>query len=138
LRPSYAALVFAVLGLAASTYLTIEHYSSSSILACPENSTINCAKVTTSKWSHVLGVPVALLGLLYFVALVGLCLPAAWRIAALDRWRIAASAVGGVSVVYLVYIELFQVDAICLWCTAVHIATIAVLACVLVHNAAAD
>ncbi len=84
-RPSYASLLFAVLGLAASTYLTIEHFSASTVLACPESATINCTKVTTSKWSHIVGIPVALLGLLYFVVLVALCLPFAWRIAALDR-----------------------------------------------------
>jgi uncharacterized membrane protein len=132
---SYAALVFALLGLAASVYLTIEHYSAAAILACPENATINCTKVTTSKWSHIFGIPVALLGLIYFVILVVLCVPPAWRVAALDRWRIAAVGVGAVSVVYLVYIELFQVDAICLWCTAVHVCTIALLACVLLHPA---
>jgi uncharacterized membrane protein len=131
----WAALAFAVVGLAASAYLTIEHYTAAVVLACPENATINCAKVTTSKWSHVLGIPVALLGLAYFVALVALCLPAAWRLAPLSRWRIAAVGLGAVSVVYLVYIELFQVDAICLWCTAVHIATIGLLASVLINEA---
>jgi uncharacterized membrane protein len=134
-RPSYPALVFALLGLAASTYLTIEHYTASAILACPESATINCAKVTTSKWSHIGAIPVALLGLIYFVGLVAICLPWAWRIPALDRWRLLAVGLGAISVVYLVYIELFQVDAICLWCTAVHICTIAVLASVLVHDA---
>jgi uncharacterized membrane protein len=136
-RPGYVSLLFAVLGLAASAYLTVEHFSASTVLACPETATINCTKVTTSKWSHVLGIPVALLGLLYFVALVALCLPVAWRIAALDRWRLVAVGVGAISVIYLVYIELFQVDAICLWCTAVHVCTIALLACVLLHDAAA-
>jgi uncharacterized membrane protein len=131
LRPSYASLVWALLGLAASAYLTVEHFTASTLLACPENATINCAKVTTSRWSHVFGVPVAVLGLGYFVLLVGLCLPWAWRAAALQRWRIAAVAIGALTVVYLVYIELFKVDAICLWCTAVHVCTIAVLATVL-------
>jgi uncharacterized membrane protein len=106
------------------------------VLACPENSTINCAKVTTSKWSHVLGIPVAVLGLAYFVVLVALCLPPAWRIASLDRWRVAAAAIGAASVIWLVYLELFQIDAICLWCTAVHAATIGLLAAVLLRNAA--
>jgi uncharacterized membrane protein len=138
LKASYAALVWALLGLAASAYLTVEHFTASTLLACPENATINCAKVTTSRWSHVLGVPVAVLGLGYFVVLVGLCLPWAWRIAALQRWRIAAVAIGALTVVYLVYIELFKVDAICLWCTAVHVCTIAVLATVLWRSLVAD
>ena len=35
------------------------------------------------------------------------------------------------SALYLVWIELFRVDAICLWCTAVHVCTLALLATVL-------
>jgi uncharacterized membrane protein len=34
--------------------------------------------------------------------------------------------VGLGTVVYLLYAELFEVDAICLWCTAVHVLTFAV------------
>jgi uncharacterized membrane protein len=135
-RPGWAALAFAVIGLAASAYLTVEHFTAAVVLACPENSTINCAKVTTSKWSHVLGIPVAVLGLVYFVVMVALCLPPAWRIASLDRWRVAAAGVGALSVLWLIYLELFQIDAICLWCTAVHAATIGLLASVLLRTAA--
>src|SRR5207237_7175160 len=39
----------------------------------------SCAKVTQSPQSAILGVPVALLGLLYFAAIGPLHLPAAWR-----------------------------------------------------------
>jgi uncharacterized membrane protein len=130
-RGGYAALVWSILGLLDSVYLTIEHFSSQAILACPESSTINCAKVTTSKWSHVLGIPVAVLGLVYFVAMVAICSPPAWRVAALTWVRVAAAGVGALSVIYLIYIELFRVDAICIWCTGVHICTIAALAAIL-------
>jgi uncharacterized membrane protein len=120
-----------VLGLVVAGYLTVEHFSSSATLACPESATINCAKVTTSQWSHVLGIPVALLGLLYFVGMLALCCPPAWRIVALDRVRIAAAALGVLSVLYLIWIELFRVDAICIWCTAVHICTLGLFGAVL-------
>lgn len=127
----YASLVLAGIGLLVSLYLTIEHFSASKTLACPESSTINCAKVTTSKWSHVVGIPVAVLGLAYFVVLVAICTPPAWRVAALTWIRVAAVVVGAVSVIYLVWIELFRVDAVCIWCTAVHLVTVALLATVL-------
>jgi uncharacterized membrane protein len=97
-------------------------------LACPESATINCTKVTTSKWSHVAGVPVSVLGLVFFVAMVALCSPFAWRRRALDQVRVAAAAVGVLSALYLVWIELFKVDAICLWCTAVHVCTLVLFA----------
>ena len=121
----------AVVGLAVSTYLTIEHFTSSTLLACPESATINCQKVTTSKWSHIAGVPVAVLGLAYFVVMVALVLPVAWRNPRLDAVRIAGTVAGAAMVLYLVWVELFRVDAICLWCTAVHICTVVLLGAVL-------
>jgi uncharacterized membrane protein len=77
-----------------------------------------------------LGVPVALLGLLWALAMTALNSPWAWHSSAqwLDRTRLAMSATGAVVVLYLVYIELFRVDAICLWCTAVHVSAIALFA----------
>jgi uncharacterized membrane protein len=133
-RPSRSGLgsfVAALVGLGVSLYLTIEHYSASATLACPETGTINCAKVTTSDWSHVGPVPVALLGLLFFLGMALLCSPPAWRRPALHRWRVGGAATGVVAVVYLVWVELFRVDAICLWCTAVHVCAVALLALVL-------
>jgi len=133
-RASKPALGFSILGLGISIYLTIEHFSSSKLLACPESATINCAKVTTSRWSHIFGIPVAVLGLAFFLAISLLLLPVAWREPRLDRARVMACAVGTVMVLYLVYIELFQVNAICLWCTAVHVCTVALLGAVLWHT----
>jgi uncharacterized membrane protein len=113
-------------GLGASAYLTFEHYSSSTTLACPESSTINCVKVTSSSYSELLGIPVALLGLLFFVGLTPLCLPIAWRTVSPwpSRLRLAGITVGVAFVIYLVWAELFRIEAICLWCTAVHTVTL--------------
>lgn len=125
----WVALVLAVAGLAVSAYLTYEHFTSSTTLACPETVTVNCMKVTTSSYSALLGVPVALLGLLFYVAMTALCLPLAtlsrqpW-----PRLRLASSGVGVLFVVYLVWAELFQVNAICLWCTGVHVLTLGLFA----------
>ncbi len=114
-----------VLGLAVSAYLTYEHYSGSESLACSGSAQVDCLKVTTSEWSEVAGVPVALLGLLFFVAMTLLCAPPVWRRApaALDVVRIAATAVGLLMVFYLIWAEFFKIHAICLWCTGVHIIT---------------
>jgi uncharacterized membrane protein len=112
-------------GLGVSVYLTIAHYSAKLTLACPETGIVNCAKVTESPQSAILGVPVALLGLLYFVAIGPLHLPAAWRSDSvrLRRARVGAAVAGMLMVLYLVYTELFTLDALCLWCTAVHAIT---------------
>jgi uncharacterized membrane protein len=124
-------------GLAASTYLTVEHFSSSPNYACPVSATINCIKVTTSSYSELLGIPVAVLGLVFFLGMTPLCLPVAWRASNpwLQRLRLAASTVGVGFAVYLVWAELFRIDAICLWCTGVHVITLALFFVVVLESA---
>ena len=135
-----ASSLLALAGLAVSTYLTVEHYTAGKTLACPETGVVNCQKVTTSAQSAVLGIPVALLGLLFFLALVPLCLPVAWRSAhPAVRWsRVVLALIGVGFVVYLIYAELFVLDAICLWCTAVHVITIALFAVIALGTASVD
>jgi uncharacterized membrane protein len=115
-----------VLGLGVAGYLTFEHYTSSTSLACSDNGVVNCLKVTTSSYSSVAGIPVALLGLVYFGVMLVLQTPPAWRRPepAVRVGRVAWSLVGLVSVLYLLYAELFAIDAICLWCTFVHVLTL--------------
>jgi len=124
-----ASLVVCVLGIAVASYLTYAHYTDASNLACSDSGTINCAKVTTSAQSRFLGMPVAVLGLVYFVALAALCLPYAWRRPEprVRLFRLAAVGGGMVMVLWLVYAELFIIDAICLWCTIVHVLTLILL-----------
>ena len=65
----YICFGLSLVGLAISVYLTIAHFTSSSILACPNTGTINCAKVTTSAQSYFLKVPVAIWGFVYYLYL---------------------------------------------------------------------
>lgn len=131
-----SAVCFAALGLAASGYLTVEHFTASATLACPETGTINCAKVTTSAWSQLAGIPVAVLGLAYFAVMTALTAPPAIHRRALDRTRVVAAGAGVAMVVYLIWAELFRVNAICLWCTAVHISALALFTATAWHAAA--
>jgi uncharacterized membrane protein len=115
-----------IAGLGVSTYLTITHYDSSIPLACSDTGTINCALVTHSAESMVFGVfPVAVLGLAFYVFMAAATSPWAWRLKfpALTWIRVASVVVGIGFVLYLVYTELFTLDAICLWCTSVHVLT---------------
>jgi uncharacterized membrane protein len=120
-----------------SAYLTFEHYSASVTLSCPNTGVVNCVKVTTSSYSKLAGVPVALLGLVFFVAMTVLCLPWAWLAGNpwVSRMRLTGAAAGVAMVLYLVWAELFRIDAICLWCTVVHVATVSLFG-VLVLGAA--
>lgn len=121
-----ATWVLALAGLGVSTYLTITHYDSSVPLACSDTGTINCSLVTHSAQSMVFGVlPVAVLGLAFFVFMTAAVSPWAWRLQYPQlAWVRFASVIVGIGfVLYLVYTELFTLDAICLWCTSVHVLT---------------
>jgi uncharacterized membrane protein len=119
---SPVSLVICVIGIATAGYLTYAHYSDPSVLACSDKGSINCAKVTTSAESHFLGMPVAVLGLAFFVGMTILCLPQAWRRPepVVRYARLAATLVGVGMILWLVYAELAIIKAICLYCTLVH------------------
>jgi uncharacterized membrane protein len=120
-----ATTLLCICGLGVATYLTITHYDTHLTLACPKTQTFNCETVTTSAQSHILGIPVAVLGLLYFVPMLVLCLPVAWR--STDRRvhlaRLVFASIGVGTIIYLIIAELFLIKAICLWCTSVHLIT---------------
>ena len=121
------ALLLSLAGLGDAAYLTLAHYSTTVSLVCSDSGVVNCAKVTTSPQSMIFGViPVALAGLVFFVALTVVNLPPLWRSA---RWWVPwlrlGMLVGGMCfVLYLVSAELLVIGNICLWCTGVHIITL--------------
>lgn len=118
-------LGLSVLGLVVSAYLTYEHFTDNATLACTVTGVVDCSKVTSSAWSTFVGVPVSVLGVVFFALLVGLCLPPVWRLGSvwLDRARLAWVSVGLAMALYLVWAELFRIHAICLWCTGIHVLT---------------
>ena len=134
----YTSLLLSLAGLGVSIYMTIEHFTGNRTLACSANSIVNCAAVTTSPESMVFGViPVAVLGLAFFVFMVAATTPWAWRS---QRREIALARLGSVVVgvgfiIYLIYVELFQVGFICLECTSVHVITFALFVLVALSSA---
>jgi len=119
-------LVLSVGGLGVSIYLTIAHYTSATILACSNTGVVNCEKVTTSAESVVFGIfPVAVLGLAFYVFMVAINTPWAWRYS--QPWMTWLRTAGGIAgigfVLYLIYAEIIEIGNICLWCTSVHVIT---------------
>jgi uncharacterized membrane protein len=122
-------LIVSVLGLGDAAYLTYQHFSQAATFAgCAEHGAINCEAVTTSPWSYLFGshwLPVSALGLAFFAFMTAINSPWGWR----ARWpavhwaRLSAVVVGMVFVLYLIWAELFRVNAICLYCTGVHVLT---------------
>ncbi len=133
----WTALLVSVAGLLVAGYLTYEHFTTASTLACPDTGAVNCVKVTTSSYARFFGAPVAVLGLAYFAVMTVLCRPRLWQgdRPLLERGRLALSGLGVVFVIYLIWAELFRIDALCLWCTAVHALTVALFGALAVHHA---
>ena len=132
------ALVLALGGLGVSIYETWAHYNGSHLFACNGNGSENCTAVITSPQSMVFGViPVAILGLAFYVFVVAIMTPWAWRTQRREVHlvRLASMAVGMGFVMYLIYAELYQIGSWCLYCTIVHIITF-LLFCITVVNAA--
>jgi uncharacterized membrane protein len=115
-------LPIALLGLADSAYLTYTHFHPGA-LVCKASGHINCAKVTTSKQSEIFGhIPVAIVGLVYFFVMTLLMTPWAWQMRNewVHRFRLIATGGAMGMVVYLVTVEI-HLNAICEYCTGVHI-----------------
>jgi uncharacterized membrane protein len=129
--PWMAGTILSVLGLGLAGYLTYEHYTSSSSLSCPAGGGIvDCLKVTTSQYSKIHGIPVAVLGLVFFAVMLGLQNRPAWASPspALRIGRLLWSLVGVGTAAWLIYAELFKLSAVCLWCTAVHVVSLLLFA----------
>ncbi len=106
-----AMLVVSVLGIALTIYLTIVHYAGLKP-ACTAGQ--SCLRVQTSRWSEVAGVPVALMGLIGYIGILGTLL-------ARDREesRIATlglTLIGFAFSAYLTYREGHSIHAYCEEC----------------------
>src|SRR5580698_7798970 len=123
--------VLALAGLGVSTYLTIAHFTESTLAGCAETAgLVDCTKVTTSAQSYAFGIPVAVLGMAFYVFAVVIMSPWAWqaRRREIHLARIASLVVGIGFVLYLLYAELFIIGNICLYCTSVHVITFVLFA----------
>jgi uncharacterized membrane protein len=120
----FTTLVLSVLGLADSAYQTYTHYSGIGLLGCNANGDA-CVLVQHSPESIVFGIPVAVLGVAFYLFMVPICSPWAWRSAlpVIRRVRLASVAIGMCFVLYLIYAELIEIGRICPYCTSVHIVT---------------
>ena len=116
MRWQLLALAAGVAGLGVSIYLTAVHYAGVP-LACPSTGTINCEAVLSSRYAVIAGtsVPTSAAGIVWFaVSALLWSRPFGWI-------QLAWSALGLVTALFLVYVEIVQLGAICIWCTAAHI-----------------
>jgi uncharacterized membrane protein len=119
-RVQIAAIGISVAGIAISIYLTLLHFAGV-LPACVSSGPVNCEAVLSSPYSVVAGssIPTSALGILWFALNA-----AAWT--RKPGWILLGwSAVGLATVLYLIFIEIVVVGAVCLWCTAAHVLVVA-------------
>src|SRR5690242_17946730 len=120
-----AIAVLSVLGLAVSLYLLTVHWGWWTAVCLGVG---DCEAVNTSRFSELLGVPVALLGALAYMTQIALCGAIRWNQYGLlaRRALFITAVIGVVFSAYLTYLELFVIHAICPWCVTSAILLIAI------------
>ena len=107
-----AVAVLALAGAGVAAYLTYAHYRGVAPVCTAGG---GCEVVQNSEYAKVAGVPVAVVGLAGYLALLATALVPAIEAAALA----VAMAIGGLGfAVYLLYVQLAILDAVCIWCVA--------------------
>ena len=115
--------VLAVVGLAIATYLLAARLLGEAPACGPDK---GCETVAASEYSTVFGMPVALYGVGFSLVLVGTCLTW-WRRAIPAALYLAygLGLAGIIAVAYLTYLEIFVIEAICVWCATFGLTVVA-------------
>ena len=110
----WSLLAVSPLGFLDATYLSLEHYLNR---APPCSLTNGCEIVTTSSYSLLFGIPVALLGAVYYlVIIIGLVYYLDSKKPFVIKWVSRLTAAGFIFSIYLVYLQVAVLHAICLYC----------------------
>lgn len=116
--------MLAAAGLLLSAYLTWVHFAQVAPVCVGGSG--GCETVQSSRYATVLGVPVAVLGL---VGYTGLLFSAVLRGELGVYLGFMIALVGTLFSAYLTYLEVFVIHAICQWCVASAAIMVAALIC---------
>ena len=111
-QPYLILAITAVIGLFDASYLTYQHYSGAGLIC---NISHGCEQVLTSKYAVVAGVPVALLGVIYYFAVL---LTAVYFMTNKPRPNLllALGLAGFLPTLYLLFLQAFVIKAWCQYC----------------------
>jgi uncharacterized membrane protein len=125
-----AVAVLALAGLLVSTYLLLFKLGVIGSMVCGVGNP--CERVQASRYSMLFGLPVAAYGVGGYVVLLVLAL---WGLQAaqvsrpvITRWLAGLSALGVAFSLYLLYLELFIIHAVCRWCSVSGVLILAICA----------
>ncbi len=114
----FTAIVLGLLAVGIAAYLTITHYEES-LLVC---SVVNgCETVQSSEYAMLGPIPVAVLGLIGAVVMLGLAIARRLRPDLIYQTSVALFGMALLSVIfllYLTYLEIWVIEAICQWCVS--------------------
>jgi len=110
-RPTMIATALALAGIAIAAYLTWVHYEGIS----PVCTTGGCERVQASTYAEIGPIPVALLGLIGYVLILA-SLPVGGEVGRALTFMLTLA--GFAFSLYLTYLEVFVIDALCQWCLA--------------------
>ena len=123
-----SAALLSLIGLFISAYLYLYKIGRIGTLACGTGA---CETVQLSSWSRFAGVDVSLIGIVGYAVLLAVSLFALQPGLFSQRWPAAAlSLLAGFGVaftIYLTYLELFVIHAICRWCLGSAVIIVAIL-----------
>ena len=122
-------------GIFLSAYLALYKLGMIGALSCSIGS---CETVQLSRWATLFGLPVAVWGIGFYAAVFGLVMLLlgeasartavfGWMLAAVTTWGVIFSG-------WLTYLELFVIDAICMWCVVSAFVTLTIFVLVLVDR----
>lgn len=122
----HPALILAVLdliGLAIAAYLSVVELQGGVPVCGPIK---GCEEVARSEYSRIGGIPVAVFGVLLSVVLLSLAL-AWWRtnLYGLLLAHYGLSLAGVIFEAYFMYVQVFLIGAVCIWCTSYGVTLIA-------------
>lgn len=126
-RPlNLVSLILAIAGIAVAGYLTYVHYNLGA-LVCGIG---DCETVQASEYSVVFGIPIAILGLLAYLGLAVLIIGRSVVPEYADLANLVILFIlitGTIYYGYLTYLELNVINAVCQWCVASAVITVALL-----------
>ncbi len=127
-----AIALLAVAGVAVSAVSLYEHFATSKTSFCDFSQSFNCDIVNRSAYSTVLGVPVALIGIIGYLLIIALA--TIYRNKTETPVLLLIASLGGLAfALYLTYIEKFKLGVWCILC----LTSLVLICCEVILSAAA-
>jgi len=112
---SLVIIILAAVGLFDATFLSISHFTGQEVI-CEIGDYNSCGTVTTSEYSTILGVPVALFGAIYYLLIFFLAMFSLGGNRKALKKVVLLSGLGVLASAWFVYLQLFVLNSICLYC----------------------